>query len=336
MPKDINCPSSSHGTPSTEFSVVNLKWTTVGKDIHSANSDSIKNYVSAVNEKARGRVKIQVYWDSELGKVQDTLKMLQTGIADIGYLVTAYVQWEIPLNAAGGLPFMTTGYRIAPQALKALYDEWPPMQKELTKAGVRPLYFSQSHEHYMGINRPIAGLKDLRGMRIWGGGYWANMLKELGATHVPLTTPEVYEALRNSIIDGFITTFVQIVGEKFYKYTKYLVTWPFGGGVVNPTAISLKAWDKISPADQKIMMDEAGKVPAWLADQTDAEFSSKLNFLKENGVHQITLTAADITRGIEIGKPAIYDAWLATCKEKGVPGQEFIERYVAKIEQFTK
>lgn len=319
-----------------DIKTINLKWSTVMPDVRNANSDALRNYASVVDLMTQGRVRIKIYWDSELGQVQDTLKMLQSGVADGAYVVTAYQQWALPLIAAAGLPFLTTGYRIAPLALRALYDEWSPLQNEMIKAGVRPLFFSQSHEHYLAVNRLFSGLDDLGGLKIWGAGYWPDMLKKFGAIHVPLTTPQVYQSIQKGEIEGLITTFVQIKANKYFECLKYLARWPFGGAPVNPTVISLKAWDKISPADRRIMADEAVKVPGLIADQTDAEIASDLEFLKRNGVKQITLPAEEITRGIEVGKPAVHNAWLARCKEKGVPGQEFVERYTAKIKQFTK
>lgn len=314
---------------------VNLKWSAVMPDVRNANSDALRNYAKAVTEKTQGRVAIEVYWDSALGRVNNTLQMLQSGIADGAYIVTAYYQWELPLTAAAGLPFLTTGYRIAPQAFKALYNEWEPLQEELSKAGIKPLYFSQSHEHYLGINRPINSLDDLQGLRIWGGGFWPNMLEQFGACNVSLTTPEVFEALEKGAIDGFVTTFVQIKANRFYEYARYLVTWPFGGAPVNPTVISLNAWDNIAPADREIMDDEAEKVPGLIADQTDAEFNDAIAFLKERGVSLHHLSRTEIARGIEKGKPAVYDKWFATCKEKHIPGEEFLKRYTAIIEQLS-
>lgn len=336
-PKPSATTTASAAPTSADANALTLKFSVQLVDRPGAAQDSLRKYADQIDVQTQGRVKLKIFWGAVLGKVQDTLKFVgQSNVADGAFVVTTYHQWEIPLTAAAGLPFFTTGYNVGYKATQSLYNEWPAMQDEWAKANMIPVLFFQPHEHWMGITIPIKSMDDLKGKKMWVGGFWPDLVTQFGVGSIPLSTPEAYEGLQKGLIMGIINPYQTFRDSKFAEFTKYMVKWPFGGQPVNAFAFSRDAWKKISPADQKTILAISAQVPEWMVAAQDVEKADLDKYFKDQGCQTIDLGAAEYARIASIGRPAIYNPWLATAKEKGVPGQEFIDRYTAKVKEFSK
>ncbi|MFH1490429.1 MAG: TRAP transporter substrate-binding protein DctP [Pseudomonadota bacterium] len=322
--------------PSSAKPIV-LKWTTFEPDVPGSTQLALKRMGDLIEQKTEGRVKIKVYWGSVLGKAPDFLKMVRAGVADGAFLVPTYNQWEVPLFAAGGLPFLYTGHREGSEALWNLYKEWPAMQEELKKAKIKPIYFFQPHEHWTGVKDPIKTMDDLKGKKVWAAGFWQELVDALGIVNVPMIAPQAYEALQKGLITGVVGMPYHTF--RIFKYTevvKYLVKWPLGGQPVCANVIGQSAWDKISPKDQKIMEEVGAGMPAWYVDLVDKEAVKLKGFFEKQGVKEIRLPDAEYERLTKIGRDAVWSSWLKTAKQQGVPGEEWFKRYQAKLKEVQK
>ena len=315
-----------------------LKWTTFEPNTPGATQDAIRVMAKRVEERTEGRVTIKPYWGSVLGKATDFLKMVGgSGVADGGYIVTAYNQWEIPLLAASGLPYLTKGHRVGPLATQALFDEWPAMQDEIKKANVKLLWLLQPHAHWVGLKRPITAMDELKGEKYWASGFWQEYLKAVGIVNVPMTPPEAYDALQKGVIEGIIGMPYHTF--KIFKWTdilKYLVEWPYGGQAMLCHVINLDEWNKISPKDQKAIEDVMAGMPEWYNNEVDQETAKLKAFYKKEGVREITLSKEEYAKNEKIGKDVIWTHWLETAKAKGVPAEEWLRRYQEKIKEVTR
>jgi TRAP-type transport system periplasmic protein len=317
--------------------IITLRFSTQQVDMKGAAQDSLRKYAAQIEEKTQGRVKMRIFWGGVIGKTQDTLKFVgQSNVADMAFVVTTYHQWEIPLTAAAGLPFLTTGYKVGYKATQALYNDWTAMQDEWKKVNMMPLAFSQPHEHWMGITINAKTMDDLKGKKMWVGGFWPDLAKAFGIGFVPLSTPEAYEGLQKGLIMGIINPYMTFRDSKFAEFTKYMYKWPFGGQPVNAYAINNDVWKKISAADQKAITDLSAILPSDIAAAQDVEVDQITQYLKDQKCTITAFSDDEYARIATIGKPAILNPWLATAKEKGVPGQEFIDKYTAKVKELSK
>jgi TRAP-type C4-dicarboxylate transport system substrate-binding protein len=306
--------------PASAKSMV-LKWTTFEPDVPGSSQLSIKRFAKLVEEKTEGRVKIRVYWGSVLGKAPDFLKMIGgRGVADGGFLVTTYHQWEIPLVAAGGLPFLTTGYRTAPVAYEKLYREWPAMQEEMKKVNVKPLWFFQPHPHWLDLKDPIQTLEDLKGKKVWAAGFWQELADAYGIVNVPMIAPQAYDALQKGVIVGvFGNPYHTFRIFKYIEVAKFLVEWPFGGQPINMQGINMDVWREISPEDQKAIEEIAAGMNDWFVVEQDKEAVRLKEFFESQGCTHNRLSDAEYAEIREVGKKVIWSSWLKTAKANGVP-----------------
>ena len=319
---------------------IELKWTTHEPNIPGVSTDVLRNLAKQVAEKTEGRVTIKIFWGAVLGKVTDWLKMVgEGGVAQGGFIIPTYHQWEIPLFAASGLPFFTKGYRVAPKAIWELYKEWPLMQDEMKRAKVKPLGAFQPHAHWVGVKQPFTSIDELKGKKVWAAGFWMELANAFGIVNVAMTAPEVYDALQKGVITGIIgMPYHTFRTFKYYEMTKVLVEWPFGGQPVNFLGVNQDVWDnQISPEDQKTIEKIALDLQFdWFVKAQDEEAAALSKFFKDNGVTEIKLSAEELAKIEKVGKDVIWNSWLKTAKEKGVPGEEWMKRYQEKVNALSK
>lgn len=77
-------------------------------------------------------------------------------------------------------------------------------------------------------------------------------LRHLGANPTPIAFNEIYLALQNNTVDGFVSALNPSVAGRFYEVCKYLYSNPFGLGL-DKEAISTRAWGRLSAPQQQIM-----------------------------------------------------------------------------------
>jgi TRAP-type C4-dicarboxylate transport system substrate-binding protein len=326
------------GAPSSSAKSLTLKWTTFEPDVPGSTQLALKRMAKLVEERTEGRVKIKIYWGSVLGKAPDFLKMTGgAGVADGAYLVTTYNQWEVPLLAAGGLPFLTKGYRVAPLATWELFNEWPAMQAELKKVNVKLLWVLQPHPHWAGVKYPITTFDELKGKKLWVAGFWQELADAIGIVNVPMSAPEAYDALNKGVIVGVFG--MPYHTWRTFKYTetvKYLVELPYGGQPVAAHVVNLDKWNQISRKDQKTIEDIMASMHDWFVVAADKEGVKLREFFKKQGVKEISLSPEEYERIAGIGRDVVWSSWLKTAKEKGIPGEEWFTRYRAMVQKYSR
>lgn len=323
----LSVPASSKAKP------IVVKWTSHEPNKPGSTQLALKEFASLIEEKTQGRVKIKIYWGSVLGKMPDYLKMVGgKGVADGGFIITTYHQWEIPLWSGSQLPFLTSGYKTGPKALWELYHEWPAMQEEMKRVNVKPLWPMQPHPHQIGLKEKITKLDDFKGMKLWCTSLWPKLVEQFGIINIKMSAPESYEAWQKGTIDGvwgMPTHTFRIF--KYFELGKIMIPLDFAGGhPINPQAINLDVWNKISPQDQKAIEEISAKMIDRQIELTDKEKEGLDKFLSDKGVKSIEFSPKDKAR-LKEKRQVVWDEWLKTTRKKGIPGDEFLERFQSKI-----
>ena len=315
-----------------------LKWTTHEPNKPGSTQDALKEFGSRIEKETQGRVKIKVYWGSVLGKVPDYIQMVGgKGVADGGFIIATYHQWEIPLWAGSQLPFLTLGYEAGPKALWELYHEWPAMQEEMKRVNMKPLWPIQPHPHQIGISEQVTKLDDFKGKRLWATSMWPKVVEQFGIINIMMSAPESYEAWQKGTISGvwgMPTHTFRIF--KYFELAKSMFSLDFAGGhPICVHAINRDVWNEISPQDQKAIEEISAQMIDRQIELTDEEKAGLDKFLEQKGVKRMEFSPEDKTR-LKGTRQLVWGEWLKITKEKGIPGEEFLERFQAKIKKFVK
>jgi tripartite ATP-independent transporter DctP family solute receptor len=104
------------------------------------------------------------------------------------------------------------------------------------------------------VNRPedLAGMK----IRVPESPVWVEMMKAMGAAPTPIPFGEVYTALQQKTVDGQENPIPTIYSRKFYEVQGHLsMTRHMLQN--NTMVINKRSFDKLSPAHQQILLEEA-------------------------------------------------------------------------------
>jgi tripartite ATP-independent transporter DctP family solute receptor len=220
----------------------------------------LEKFKKDVDAATKGEVKIEVFHNSQLGDTTEMIDQARAG-ANVGTVTdVARLSSFVPSLAIMSAPFLFDTYAQADKfALSEPYLAWGAELKK--KAGLVML----ASNWYQGprdllTQKPIKSPADLKGvrMRTIGAPVWIETIRAIGATPTPMAWGEVYSALQLGTIDGAEAQPTAILGAKLYEVVKY-VTKTGHIQLVTALVVSAKAWDEISPKNQKIVRDLAVK-----------------------------------------------------------------------------
>lgn len=203
------------------------------------------------------------------------------------------------LFSHGGYHAGTTGIALALDAIKSdpaqrretgiwdFVDNYYQKEQNLKLLAI-PVAGSEGYQLFL---REPMGMDGLKGRKIRGTALYHKLITEFGGSPVVVGGPEIYSALQKGVIDGAGWALLGGSNFKWYEVAPYLARPSFGVSS-HLIFMNLDAWNKLSPGDQTILLEEGRK----LEDQSIAEFDEAIAaenaLLKENGA-KITEFPAD-------------------------------------------
>jgi len=148
---------------------------------------------------------------------------------------------------------------------------------------IRPVYFGARQVNLRSskkINTPadMAGIK----LRMPPGEFWQFLGESIGANPTPVAFAELYTALQSGAVDGQDNPLVSGRTMKFYEVTSQFVLTSHVIGY-DVLAVSKKAWEQLSPAQQAKLRAQADRIFDASAAKYDAQEKDAIEFFKKEG-----------------------------------------------------
>lgn len=206
----------------------------------------------------KGRVKVEVYPNSQLYKDKEELEALQLGavqmlapsLAKFGPLgVKEFEAFDLP-------------YIFPSKAVLNSVTEGPigrDLLKKLETKGITGLAFWDNGFKVMSANKPlhkVADFKDLR-MRIQSSKVLDAQMRALGASPQVLAFSDVYQALQTGVVEGTENPPSNMYTQKMHEVQKH-VTVSNHGYLGYAVIVNKKFWDGL-PTDIRRALDNAMK-----------------------------------------------------------------------------
>jgi TRAP-type transport system periplasmic protein len=222
----------------------------------------MKTFKEAVEARAGGRLKVELYPASQLGAIPrmvegTALGTIECFVTATGFLTGLDPRFEV-FDVPGVLDNTAHAGRVFadPEFRKLAFGFGGSRGLESISA------FMHSPQNLV-TRKPVKTLADLNGqkIRVFSTPVQIEPMKKLGAAPVPMPLSEVMPALQNGAIDGFLAASTVFSALKFYDAAKFqtqLPQWP-----VIAMAVCNKAWLAKLPADlREIVLSEATKAEA--------------------------------------------------------------------------
>lgn len=204
----------------------------------------------------RGRVKVEVYPNSQLYKDKEELEALQLGavqmlapsLAKFGPLgVKEFEAFDLP-------------YIFPSKAALNSVTEGPigrSLLKKLETKGITGLAFWDNGFKVMSANKPLRTPADFKGlrMRIQSSKVLDAQMRALGASPQVLAFSDVYQALQTGVVEGTENPPSNMYTQKMYEVQKY-VTVSNHGYLGYAVIVNKKFWDGL-PSDIRKALDNA-------------------------------------------------------------------------------
>ncbi len=281
---------------------------------------SADEYAKRVNSKLKGKVKINVFGSSQLGKDKTLLKKLLAGTVDFA-LPSTVMSSVIDQFGLFEMPYLVKNRTHMGRIEQQLV--WAKLAPLVEKKGYKILaIWENGFRHITNNIRPIDKPSDLKNIKLrTPSGKWrVKMFKTYGANPSPLSFKEVFQALRTGVFDGQENPFAQIYSAKFNEVQKYL---SLTGHVYTPAYVTVgkKKWARL-PADvRRALQDIAKGTQAFVYKTAIAMEIDLLSKLKKGGMKVNTANKKAFVKA----SGAIYSEFKTT-----VPGgKELVNRAMA-------
>jgi tripartite ATP-independent transporter DctP family solute receptor len=268
-------------------------------------SMGVKKFAELVAAKSGGRIKVQEFPSSTLGNELQQQSALQGGIQEMTAPATTSLAGIVKEFGLIDFPFSVSSFAQADALLdgplgQALLAKLP--EKGLVALG----YWDLGFRNVTNSKRPITKPEDLDGIkiRVIPNPVFLETFKAFKANPVPMPFAELYQALESKAVDGQENPFSVILSNKFFEVQKF-VSATNHVYAANIMLVSKKFWDKLSPAEQKILQDAANEARAYQRQTSRAAAQSAVSELKAKGMQYNELSAAEAEHMRQIAKPVV-------------------------------
>ena len=300
-------------------------------------AEMIDPWISEIEERTGGRVKITAYHGESLGAADDHHTMVLTRVADI--VLSSGYTGVLLRHEAAFLPFLYTSAEQGGWVHHQMMEKYA-LDTELKD--VKLLWFIPVAPNSLFTKtRQVLTLEDLKGMKIAvSADPEIRVMEALGAAPVVLPVPEVSTSLERGMVDGALDNWEKAFVFKHHEVTKYRTT--VGVWVpLMPMLMNLDVWNSL-PSDIQEVIDETTGLQytvrcGALFDEADAMFRGIIaEYDREVGNPEIyDLPAEERARWAEATAP-VYEEWVNDMEAKGVPGKEILEYIYSLLEQYPK
>lgn len=252
-------------------------------------------FAEAVETRSKGKLKIAVFPDQQLGSDDQMLEMARNGTLDLLLTPTAKLSSAIPAMQYADLPFYFAGR----EELYAMLDGEPGqiLLSKLNAIDLIGLTFWENGFKQFTANTPIRKPQDFARLRIrtMKSPLIADQFSSLGAQPIPIDFHATYKALADGAVDGQENPLVAIHGMRLHEVQKHLTisNHAYLGYVFSA---SKRVFETLSPELREIIHSTARELTLWERQETARREIDFIEKIRAAGVEIYTLSPEERQR----------------------------------------
>uniref|UniRef100_E6PUP5 C4-dicarboxylate-binding periplasmic protein n=1 Tax=mine drainage metagenome TaxID=410659 RepID=E6PUP5_9ZZZZ len=217
-----------------------------------------EHFKKLAEERTQGRVKVEVYPNSQLYKDKEELEALQLG--SVQMLAPSLAKFG-PLGAKEfelfDLPYIFGNYEELHKITQGPIGQG--LLKKLDSKGILGLAYWDNGFKDMSANKALRSPADAKGlkMRIQSSKILEMQMRAIGAIPQVLAFSEVYQALQTGVVDGTENPPSNFYTQKFFEVQKFM-TQTQHGYLGYAVIVNKPFWEGL-PADIRKTLDQAMK-----------------------------------------------------------------------------
>ncbi|WP_136525102.1 TRAP transporter substrate-binding protein [Geomonas ferrireducens] len=258
---------------------------------HTPKGQAADYFKKLAEERTKGRVKVEVYPNSQLYKDKEEMEALQLGAVQmLAPSLAKFAPLGVKEFEVFDLPFIFDNYQELHKVTQGQVGA--KLLKKLEPKGILGLAYWDNGFKVMSANKPLKNVADFKGqkMRIQSSKVLDSEMRSVGAIPQVLAFSEVYQALQTGVVDGTENPPSNLYTQKMHEVQKY-VTLSDHGYLGYAVIVNKKFWQGL-PADIRTILEGCMKdATKYANDVAKKDNDEALAAVKKSGRSQlITLT----------------------------------------------
>ena len=294
-------------------------------------------YLPTVDAELAKTGNFKINWNKgisgQIVKPRGELEGVESGIGDIGIVVTAFHADKVPLyDVSFKTPFTTKDLGLVLEVTAKMEAQFPAFAKTWATFNQVHLGPSGTVDNYMLWSKtPIKKLADIKGRKVGAAGPNLPWVIAAGAAGVQTNLADAYNSLTTGIYEALIVWRQAAGAFKLCEAAPYVIDADLGAVNALSLNVNQDVWDGLPDEVRKAL--RAG-VPAWQAESVklavDGAEGGMERCVKEFGTVYTRMSDAEITEWANLLPPLARD-WAAAQDKKGLPGTPILKAWMDEM-----
>lgn len=296
-------------------------------------------FLSELEKRSEGVVKVRRYWSGSLNKVGEHLAAVRDKTSEMSLIAPGYYQAELPVTRGLEWYFRMNTSDALQLVCRDVYEQFEPLRQEWEQRHrSKVMYWTNWNYAPLITREPLKSLDDLKGKRIRGYGVATDVIERLGGTAVPMAAPEVYTALERGVLDGvYGFDFVTAIAYKLHEIAPHFTDIGDGPHAPSATIINMETWNSFPPAIQEICNQLVAEIYGGkYAELAEKHMTEYVKLAKKEGVQFNILSDDEKQKAKSLIQPAQVELWeknvAAPAGIDGAQMQKLIDEAIAKYD----
>jgi len=312
------------GTMSASAQATELTWGEHLPECCSMYAEGLKWMDDEIAKRSDGDLTLDVNWGGVLATVGEVPTAVETGVIDMGNVVTPYFPDQFVVNNA--IPFFWPQPKSQAELGELMlkwHEQYPAFGEELAKYNLRMVSVRPLPPYGMICTSPIRTLEDFKGKRIRSYGVaLPAMLEALGAVPVGMADVAAYEAMANNVLDCSVADIALVDAFHLEEVGKYFIDVPMGASWGHILVINQDVYDGLSDSQKELLDSMKEDHLAELLRLFDEAETAVKQKWKDEGTVEIIEFPADEFLKTTLGSEkvqAVRDSWKGRAMGAGMP-----------------
>jgi TRAP-type transport system periplasmic protein len=330
--------SSTSSSPSSKDSskksdeVFELNYNDLAPPTHPYTKQVAEPWAEFVNKETNGRVKVNIFPSSALGKPDTGYNDISGQVFDVGLLYASSDKNDIlfPLTI-GDLPFAIPNPEVAIKVMNKFNEKY---MKGKYKDAVW-LGASSTDTAQLYTSDAVETVKDIKNRKISNSLYTRNdLIKGWGAAPVSIDNSQLYESVERGLVDDIMYNTTGAIGFNLNEVAPFMTRLDLGVSS-NGLFINANVFNKMPKDLQTLFVEKLGPKHQELMStlyMTQMENSIKEfeNRVKDKGGKVITPNKDELNK-FKAPAKKLWDNWVTEANKKGYPGQEMMDYFKQQL-----
>lgn len=260
----------------------------------------------AIHEKTSGRVKLKFYPGGVMGNDQSVHRKIKIGQLHGGAFTPGGLASVNTSIQSLGLPMMFSSLDEV-DYVRARID--PVLKAEMESNGFVILGISEGGFVRILSKQPMRDLESIRSSKVWvpeGDALGQETFKALGISPISLPISDVFTGLQTGLIETVAVNPTAAIAFQWHTSTAFMTDTPIGY-LIGVLAVQKKAFEKLSPDDQRIVREEMQTVFSRMDKLNRSDNEAASAALKQQGIEFVTPNPGEVERWQSLSAQSIED-----------------------------